>query len=95
MDLSTSLPLGAYQFKIPESAPLNSPIGRIKANDADVGPNAEMEYSILDGDGSEMFGMTTDKETQEGIVIVKKVCILRCFIPAFIVARKMKFLRYS
>ncbi|XP_015667005.1 cadherin-6 isoform X2 [Protobothrops mucrosquamatus] len=65
-------PQSAYQFKIPESAPLNSPIGRIKANDADVGPNAEMEYNILDGDGSEMFGMTTDKETQEGIVIVKK-----------------------
>ncbi|XP_070798674.1 cadherin-6 isoform X2 [Pituophis catenifer annectens] len=65
-------PQSAYQFKIGESAPLNSPIGRIKANDADVGPNAEMEYSILEGDGSEMFGITTDKETQEGIVIVKK-----------------------
>uniref|UniRef100_A0A8C5SJ73 Cadherin domain-containing protein n=1 Tax=Laticauda laticaudata TaxID=8630 RepID=A0A8C5SJ73_LATLA len=65
-------PQSAYQFKIVESAPLNSPIGRIKANDADVGPNAEMEYSVLEGDGSEMFGITTDKETQEGIVIVKK-----------------------
>ncbi|ETE68867.1 Cadherin-6, partial [Ophiophagus hannah] len=65
-------PQSAYQFKIVESAPLNSPIGLIKANDADVGPNAEMEYSVLEGDGSEMFGITTDKETQEGIVIVKK-----------------------
>uniref|UniRef100_A0A8C6X9T4 Cadherin-6 n=2 Tax=Elapidae TaxID=8602 RepID=A0A8C6X9T4_NAJNA len=71
-DNPPNFPQSAYQFKIVESAPLNSPIGRIKANDADVGPNAEMEYSVLEGDGSEMFGITTDKETQEGIVIVKK-----------------------
>uniref|UniRef100_A0A8D0BQU5 Cadherin-6 n=1 Tax=Salvator merianae TaxID=96440 RepID=A0A8D0BQU5_SALMN len=65
-------PQSAYQFKIPESAPLESPIGRIKASDADIGQNAEMEYNIIEGDGSEMFGIVTDKETQEGIVMVKK-----------------------
>ncbi|XP_044282337.1 cadherin-6 isoform X3 [Varanus komodoensis] len=65
-------PQSAYQFKIPESTPPDSPVGRIKATDADVGSNAEMEYSILEGDGSEMFGVVTDEETQEGIVTVKK-----------------------
>uniref|UniRef100_A0A6J0T8D3 Cadherin-6 n=1 Tax=Pogona vitticeps TaxID=103695 RepID=A0A6J0T8D3_9SAUR len=65
-------PQSAYQFKIPESAPPDSPVGRIKATDADVGQNAAMEYSIIEGDGSEMFGVITDKETQEGIITVKK-----------------------
>ncbi|KAJ6626439.1 hypothetical protein lerEdw1_014754 [Lerista edwardsae] len=65
-------PQSAYQFRIPESTPLDSPVGRIKASDADVGQNAEMEYSIIEGDGSEMFGVVTDKETQEGIITVKK-----------------------
>lgn len=78
--VSIFLLVGAYQFRIPESTPPDAPVGRIKASDADVGQNAEMEYSIIDGDGSEMFGVVTDKETQEGIITVKKVCIVRDFI---------------
>ncbi|XP_048695635.2 cadherin-6 isoform X2 [Caretta caretta] len=65
-------PQSTYQFKTPESAPPESPIGRIKANDADMGENAEIEYSITEGDGSDMFGVITDKDTQEGIITVKK-----------------------
>ncbi|XP_074842051.1 cadherin-6 [Carettochelys insculpta] len=65
-------PQSTYQFKTPESAAPESPVGRIKANDADVGENAEIKYSITEGDGSDMFGVITDKDTQEGIVTVKK-----------------------
>lgn len=74
--------VGTYQFRAPESTPLDSPVGRIKANDADVDENAEIEYSITEGDGYDMFGITTDKDTQEGIITVKKVCILTHLIPA-------------
>ncbi|XP_025938132.1 cadherin-6 isoform X5 [Apteryx rowi] len=63
---------GTYQFRAPESTPPDSPIGRIKANDADVDENAEIEYSITEGDGYDMFGIITDKDTQEGIITVKK-----------------------
>ncbi|XP_035747211.1 cadherin-6 isoform X3 [Egretta garzetta] len=65
-------PQSTYQFRTPESTPPDSPVGRIKANDADVDENAEIEYSITEGDGYDMFGITTDKDTQEGIITVKK-----------------------
>ncbi|NWY49556.1 CADH9 protein, partial [Chionis minor] len=65
-------PQSTYQFSSPESAPPGTPLGRIKANDPDVGENAEIEYSISNGDGSDMFDIITDKDTQEGIITVKK-----------------------
>ncbi|NXC44212.1 CADH9 protein, partial [Penelope pileata] len=65
-------PQSTYQFNSPESAPPGTPLGRIKANDPDLGENAEIEYSISNGDGSEMFDIVTDKDTQEGIITVKK-----------------------
>ncbi|NWQ80152.1 CADH9 protein, partial [Columbina picui] len=65
-------PQSTYQFSSPESAPPGTPLGRIKANDPDVGENAEIEYSISNGDASDMFDIVTDKDTQEGIITVKK-----------------------
>ncbi|XP_008587062.1 PREDICTED: cadherin-9-like [Galeopterus variegatus] len=65
-------PQSTYQFNSPESVPLGTHLGRIKANDPDVGENAEMEYSIAEGDGTDMFDVITDKETQEGIITVKQ-----------------------
>nr|XP_020664992.1 cadherin-9 isoform X2 [Pogona vitticeps] len=65
-------PQSTYQFSSLESAPPGTALGRIKANDPDVGENAEIEYSIAAGDGSDMFDIITDKDTQEGIITVKK-----------------------
>uniref|UniRef100_A0ABI7ZTZ6 Cadherin-6 n=2 Tax=Felinae TaxID=338152 RepID=A0ABI7ZTZ6_FELCA len=66
-------PQSTYQFKTPESSPPGTPIGRIKASDADMGENAEIEYSITEGEGLDMFDVVTDQETQEGVITVKKV----------------------
>ncbi|XP_031216098.1 cadherin-9 isoform X2 [Mastomys coucha] len=63
---------GTYQFNSLESAPLGTHLGRIKANDPDTGENAELEYSISEGEGSDMFDVITDKDTQEGIITVKQ-----------------------
>lgn len=41
-----------------------------------MGENAEIEYSITDGEGQDMFDVITDQETQEGIITVKKVMAL-------------------
>uniref|UniRef100_A0A8C2JPJ8 Cadherin domain-containing protein n=1 Tax=Cyprinus carpio TaxID=7962 RepID=A0A8C2JPJ8_CYPCA len=65
-------PHSTYHLSTPESAGIGSPVGRIKAYDADVGENAEMWYSILDGDGQDMFNIITDSTSQEGVITVKK-----------------------
>uniref|UniRef100_A0A674JC42 Cadherin 18 n=1 Tax=Terrapene triunguis TaxID=2587831 RepID=A0A674JC42_9SAUR len=62
-----------YQLYVPESAQVGSAVGKIKANDADAGSNADMKYTIINGDGSGVFSISTDKETREGIISLKKV----------------------
>lgn len=63
----------SYQFSIPESEAVTAVVARIRAVDLDVGPNAEMEYRILDGDGLGIFSITTDTKTQEGLVTLDQV----------------------
>uniref|UniRef100_A0A7N8WQC1 Cadherin-7-like n=1 Tax=Mastacembelus armatus TaxID=205130 RepID=A0A7N8WQC1_9TELE len=65
-------PHKSYQFSIPESVPVAAVVAKIKALDLDVGPNAEMDYRILDGDGLETFRILTDPNTQEGLVVLHK-----------------------
>ncbi|KAK6492315.1 cadherin-7-like [Huso huso] len=62
----------SYQYNVPESLPVVSVVAKLKAADADVGPNAEMEYRIIDGDGLGVFRVSTDKETQEGVITLQK-----------------------
>ncbi|KAI3375372.1 hypothetical protein L3Q82_021865 [Scortum barcoo] len=61
-----------YQFRVPESAKSGTPVGRIKATDRDIGKNAEMYFTIVSGDGIDMFDISTDKDTQEGVITVSK-----------------------
>ncbi|XP_007486900.1 cadherin-10 isoform X1 [Monodelphis domestica] len=59
-------------LRVPESSPVGTAIGSVKATDADTGKNAEIEYRIIDGDGTDMFDIITQKDTQEGILTVRK-----------------------
>ncbi|XP_029446180.1 cadherin-18 isoform X2 [Rhinatrema bivittatum] len=61
-----------HQLYVPESAQVGSAVGKIKANDADIGLNADIKYTIVNGDGSGVFSISTDKETREGILSLKK-----------------------
>ncbi|KAM5157665.1 cadherin-7 [Mantella aurantiaca] len=65
-------PRKSDQYYVPESLPVGSSVAKIKAADADVGLNAEMEYKIVDGDGQGVFKISVDKDTQEGIVSIQK-----------------------
>ncbi|KAL1006772.1 hypothetical protein UPYG_G00076880 [Umbra pygmaea] len=61
-----------YQMSVPETAPVGSVVGRIQAKDRDIGINAEMMYSIIDGDGRDTFGISTDPTNLFGIITIKK-----------------------
>ncbi|KAI1888842.1 hypothetical protein AGOR_G00172930 [Albula goreensis] len=61
-----------FHLRVPESSPVGSAVGRIKAHDLDIGKNAEVEYNIVPGDGGTMFDITTNEHNQEGIIVLKK-----------------------
>lgn len=62
-----------YHFSVLEDLALGEPIGRIKANDQDIGENAKSSYDFIDGDGMDIFEITSDAQTQEGIIRLRKV----------------------
>ncbi|XP_065609310.1 cadherin-12 isoform X2 [Cyrtonyx montezumae] len=65
-------PKSIFHLKVPESSHVGSAIGRIRAVDPDFGKNAEIEYNIVPGDGGNLFDITTDEITQEGVIKLKK-----------------------
>lgn len=48
-------------------------MGKIKANDEDLGINAEMEYKITNEEGAAMFSISADSDKREGVISLKKV----------------------
>lgn len=60
-----------------ESTEIGGAIGRIKADDPDIGRNAELEYTIVGG--HDTFNIITDQTTQEGVLIIKKVLVSTYF----------------
>lgn len=71
-------PTEMYQFSIQESAPIGTAVGRVKAEDSDVGENTDMTYHLREesGSGGDAFKVTTDSDTQEAIITVQKVRLL-------------------
>ncbi|XP_066519509.1 cadherin-20-like [Hoplias malabaricus] len=61
-----------YQMSALESSPMGSVVGRIQAKDRDIGINAEMKYSIIDGDGRDSFDISTDASNMFGVITIKK-----------------------
>ncbi|CAG5896090.1 unnamed protein product [Menidia menidia] len=61
-----------YEFRVPESSELGSAIGVIRAMDADIGANAEMDYRVIGSDGPGMFDITTNRSTQDGVIMLRK-----------------------
>ncbi|XP_034976245.2 cadherin-8 [Zootoca vivipara] len=61
-----------YHFSVLEDISIGEPIGRVKANDLDIGENAKSSYDIIEGDGVDIFEITSDSQTQEGIIRLRK-----------------------
>ncbi|XP_065132485.1 cadherin-18 [Paramisgurnus dabryanus] len=61
-----------YQLYVPESAQVGKAVGKIKANDEDIGVNAEMTYKIANEEGAAMFSISTDSDKKEGVISLRK-----------------------
>ncbi|CAB1349580.1 unnamed protein product [Coregonus sp. 'balchen'] len=61
-----------YTFAVLESAAVGTTVGRIMADDGDVGINSRMNYSLEDLEESATFKIQTDPVTQEGVVLLAK-----------------------
>ncbi|XP_053268396.1 cadherin-7 [Pleuronectes platessa] len=60
-----------YTFAVPENAAVGTTVGRIMAEDGDVGINARMTYTLDDDlEENATFIIQTDPVTQEGVVLL-------------------------
>nr|XP_017520673.1 cadherin-24 isoform X3 [Manis javanica] len=71
-DNPPKFPQSLYQFSVVETAEPGTLVGRLRAQDPDLGDNALMAYSILDGEGSETFSIGTDSQGRDGLLTVRK-----------------------
>ncbi|NXU42542.1 CAD19 protein, partial [Drymodes brunneopygia] len=60
-----------YYMSVSEEAPVGTTVGKVFAEDSDIGDNAAMDY-FIEGDSLGVFGIITNNETQEGIILLKK-----------------------
>ncbi|KAJ4936606.1 hypothetical protein JOQ06_001195 [Pogonophryne albipinna] len=64
-----------FHLRVPESASMGSAVGGIRAYDPDAGANAEVDYTIVPGEEGNMFDIISSGQSQEGIVVLKKVLL--------------------
>ena len=60
-----------WSFSVSELAVPGAEVGRISATDADLGENAKLEYTILEGETGDIFSITGRE--QEAVIILNKV----------------------
>lgn len=56
-------PLPAYVLHVPEDRPRGAVVGRVLAQDADEGPNADIHYTIAGGLHAHLFGLRKPRGT--------------------------------
>lgn len=66
-------PLEMYQFSMVETAPVGTLVGRVRAEDADVGENTDMAYQIKEEGTLGPFRVATDSNTQEALISLQQV----------------------
>ncbi|KAK1163552.1 cadherin-11-like isoform X1 [Acipenser oxyrinchus oxyrinchus] len=71
-DNPPKFPQSVYAMSVSEASVPGEEVGRIKAKDPDMGENGLISYRVLEGDGAEVFEVTTDSQTQEGVLKLKK-----------------------
>ncbi|XP_032073806.1 cadherin-22 [Thamnophis elegans] len=65
-------PQKMYQFSMVETAPVGMLVGRVRAEDADVGENTDMAYQIKEEGDRGPFRVATDSNTQEALISLQQ-----------------------
>ncbi|NXF25043.1 CAD19 protein, partial [Rhodinocichla rosea] len=76
-----------YYMSVSEEAPVGTTVGKVFAEDRDIGDNAAMDY-FIEADSSDVFNIITNDETQEGIILLKKVRSQKLSKKSLIIERK-------
>uniref|UniRef100_A0A674PHT2 Cadherin 11, type 2, OB-cadherin (osteoblast) n=1 Tax=Takifugu rubripes TaxID=31033 RepID=A0A674PHT2_TAKRU len=71
-DNPPKFPLTVYQMSVSEDKVPGEEVGRLMAKDPDLGENGQVNYRFVDGDGMGVFELSTDSETKEAIIKLKK-----------------------
>lgn len=71
-DNPPKFPQSVYSMSVSEDKVPGEEVGRLKAKDPDMGDNGMVNYKLIDGDGMNMFEMSTDSETREAVIKLKK-----------------------
>ncbi|KAG7273002.1 hypothetical protein CRUP_011886 [Coryphaenoides rupestris] len=64
---------GVYTMSVSEDKVSGEEVGRLKAKDPDQGENGLVSYRLTEGDGLGVFELTTDSQTREAVIKLKKV----------------------
>uniref|UniRef100_A0A665UDX9 Cadherin domain-containing protein n=1 Tax=Echeneis naucrates TaxID=173247 RepID=A0A665UDX9_ECHNA len=71
-DNPPKFPQSVYSMTVSEDKVPGEEVGRLHAKDPDLGDNGLVNYRLIDGDGITMFELSTDSETREAVVKLKK-----------------------
>uniref|UniRef100_A0A3B4Y5I0 Cadherin 11, type 2, OB-cadherin (osteoblast) n=1 Tax=Seriola lalandi dorsalis TaxID=1841481 RepID=A0A3B4Y5I0_SERLL len=71
-DNPPKFPQSVYPMSVSEDKVPGEEVGRLKAKDPDLGDNGLVNYRLIDGDGIGMFELSTDSETREAVIKLKK-----------------------
>ncbi|KAM8851758.1 cadherin-11 isoform 1-T3 [Synchiropus picturatus] len=71
-DNPPKFPQSVYSMSVSEDKEMGEEVGRLKAKDPDMGDNGLVSYRLIDGDGLGSFELSTDSETREAVIKLKK-----------------------
>uniref|UniRef100_A0A1A8SN03 Cadherin 11, osteoblast n=1 Tax=Nothobranchius rachovii TaxID=451742 RepID=A0A1A8SN03_9TELE len=71
-DNPPKFPQSVYSMSVSEDKVPGEEVGRLKAKDPDLGDNGLVNYRLIDGDGMNVFEISTNSETREAVVKLKK-----------------------
>ncbi|MEQ2228081.1 Cadherin-11 [Ilyodon furcidens] len=71
-DNPPKFPQSVYSMSVSEDKVPGEEVGRLKAKDPDLEDNGLVNYRLIDGDGISMFELSTNSETREAVIKLRK-----------------------